>query len=337
MVYLANDTLELLIIILSIAFGFLVINFVIGLTSSIGIWIAMAVTRKTARKLFFSQWARNDRQRFERGCSNPNVDYHLDMYNQGLAWREKYKDTIKKLHIVNDNLNLYGEFYDFGFERTAIVIPGRSETCYYGAYYGEVFRKNGYNLFTFDQRSHGISDGKFNTLGILECKDVIKWANLLHDEYHSNHILLYGICGGATCSLFTLTDESCPSYIDLFISDGMYYSFFETYRQHIKEKKKPVYPVIWHFFAYFKKYAKVDPYSAAPYKMIKKIDVPLMIISGEKDIFALPKYAIKLYNLAGSKDKKLSIIKNGRHSHVRYDNKTDFDYEVSSFLNAHNN
>ncbi len=335
MIYALSQQAQILIIVLSVTLGFFTLNLIIGINTAIGIWIMMILTRKVAKKLFFSQWARNDRQRFERACSNPNVDYHLDMYNQGLAWRDENKEFIQKVHIVNEGLNLYGEFYDFGFKKTAIIIPGRSETCYYGAYYGEVFKRNGYNLFTFDPRSHGISDGKYNTLGIKESSDIIAWSKLLHDKYHSEHILLYGICGGATCACFTLTNQSCPPYIDRFISDGMFYSFFETYRQHIKERKKPVYPVIWHFFDYFKKIAKVDPYSAAPYKMIKDIHVPLMIISGEKDVYALPKYAKKLYMLSGSTDKRLAIIKNARHSHVRYDNKIDYDYEVSTFLKNH--
>lgn len=332
MVYAGLNSTQTLILILSLTLGFLAISFIVGLFIASSIWIMMAVTSRVARKLFYSQWARNDRQRFERGCSNPNVDYHLDMYNQGLAWREFHKKTIKKLHILNDGLNLYGELYDFGFDKTVIIIPGRSETCYYGAYYGEVFRRNGYNVFTFDARGHGISDGKYNTIGILECHDIIKWSELLHDKHHSKHILLYGICGGATCACFTLTNENCPKYIDSFISDGMFYSFFETYRQHIKERKKPVYPVIWHFFNYFKRIAKVDPYSAAPYKMIPNIKVPLLIISGEKDNYALPKYALKLFYLSGSEDKHIAIIKNARHSHVRYDNTLDFDNEVTTFL-----
>ena len=66
--------------------------------------------------------------------------------------------------------------------------------------------------------------------------------------------------------------------------------------------------------------------------MIDKIDVPLLIISGENDVFALPKYAKRLYKKATSTDKTIAIIRNARHSHVRYDNKYEFDYVVSNFL-----
>ncbi len=325
-----NVPVILLIIFLSL--GFLALNIILGSSVAIGFSIMMLATRKVAKKLFFEQWVRRDKQQFERKCSNENLDYHLDMYNQGLAYRDSKKKYIKKVHVVNDNLDLYGEFYDFNNKQTVIIIPGRSEACYYGAYYAEVFENNGYNVLCFDPRGHGISSGKYFTLGIKENEDVITWARLLHDEYGQEHIILYGICGGATCACFTFLNEKCQHYINGFIADGMFYSFFETYREHIKERKKPVYPVIWHFFSYFKKIAKVDPYSAAPYKMINKIDVPLLIISGEKDVFALPKYAKKLYEKSISKDKYLSIIKNARHSHVRYDNKYEYDYVVSNFL-----
>ena len=327
--------LPIFLLIIFLSAGFLALNIVLGSLFGLGILIMMLTTRKVAKKLFFEQWMRSDRRQFERKCSNESLDYHLDMYNQGLAWREKNKKHINKVKVRSDNLNLYGEFYDFGNKKSVIIIPGRSEACYYGCYYAEVFQKNHYNVLCIDPRGHGISEGKYFTLGINECRDIIEWANLLHEEFNQEEITLYGICGGATCALFTLTNENCPKYINKLITDGMFYSFFETYRQHIKDRKKPVYPVIWHFFDYFKRIAKVDPYSAAPYKMIDKIDVPLLIISGEKDVFALPKYAKKLYQKATTKDKTIAIIKDARHSHVRYDNKYEFDYVVTNFLNAH--
>ena len=332
MFYISTEQTQLILLIIFSVLSFLAANIITGSLTASGILVMMLVTRKTARKLFISQWKRTDKNQFERRCSNPSLDYHLDMYNQGLKYREKNKQFIKRVHIVNDNLNLYGEYFDFGNKKSVIIIPGRSETCYYGCYYAEVFEKNGYNVLTFDARAHGISEGIYNTLGILESKDVIKWAKYLHEHFMQDSITLYGICGGATCSCFVLTDKSCPTYIDSFISDGMYYSFFETYREHIKEKKKPVYPVIWHFFSLFKKLAKVDPYSAAPYKMVKNFNVPLLIISGENDIFALPEYAKKLFETARSDDKYLAIIPHARHSHVRYDNKAEFDAVVSDFL-----
>ncbi len=332
----ATSNIPIIILIIVSVASFLVINIILGsIIATLGILIPMLVTRKVAKKLFISQWMRTSYWQYQRQCSNTKIPYHLDMYLQGLSWRDENKKYIKTVHVVNDGLNLYGEYYNFGFKKSVIVIPGRSETCYYGCYYAEVFKKAGYNVLTFDPRGHGISDGKYFTLGIYESKDVIKWAKLLHEEFDQQGICLYGICGGATCACFTLTDKDCPKYIDAFISDGMFYSFFETYRQHIKERKKAVYPVIWHFFDYFKKYAKVDPYSAAPHKMIDKIDVPLLIINGEDDVFALPKYATNLYNLAASKDKTLAIIPNARHSHVRYDNKYEYDYVVYNFLKAH--
>ena len=331
----ASFNLPIFLLILFLSLGFLALNIVVGSLIGIGILIMMLVTRKVAKKLFYEQWIRTDKNQFERKCSNESLDYHLDMYNQGLAWRDKNKKFINKVKVRSDNLNLYGEFYNFGNKKSVIIIPGRSEACYYGCYYAEVFQKNHYNVLCFDPRGHGISEGKYFTLGINECHDVIEWANLLHEKYRQEEITLYGICGGATCALFTLTNENCPKYINKLITDGMFYSFFETYRQHIKERKKLVYPVIWHFFDYFKRIAKVDPYSAAPYKMIDKIDIPLLIISGEKDVFALPKYAQKLYDKATSKDKTIAFIKDARHSHVRYDNKEEFDDVVTNFLNAH--
>ena len=324
--------IPLIIIIILVSLSFLVLNLILGILVIINILIIYLVNHRVAKKLFYSMWRRTDKNQFERKCSNESIDYHLDMYNQGLAWRDINKEYRHKVSIVSDGFKLYGEYYDFGNKKTVIIIPGRSETCYYGAYYGEVFKKNGYNYLTFDQRSHGISEGIYNTIGINEHRDIIAWSKYLQEKSNQETIVLYGICSGATCACFTLTSPDCPSFIKGFISDGMYYSFFETFREHIKQRKKPVYPVIWHFFRLFKKYAHVNPYSAAPSKMVQNIRVPMLLINGEDDIFALPKYAKKLYEKAGSSSKTLALIHGARHSHTRYDNKPEFDYQVSNFL-----
>lgn len=289
-------------------------------------------TNKIAKRLYKNQWTRNGDYSFERGCSDASVDYHLDMFNKGMEYREKNKKYIKEVDIISEGLHLYGEYYDFGFDKATIVMPGRMETAYYGAFYVDAFKKAGFNVLCTDPRAHGLSEGEFITLGKHESLDNIAWAKLLHDKFGVKHINLFGICGGATCACYILTNKDCPSYIDSFISDGMFYSFYVMYKGHIKDEKKPVFPVLQEVFHYIKKYNDVNPYKASPKDMLKKIKTPLLMISGEKDKFALPKYAQKLFDLSTSDPKKIEYIPNARHSHVRYDNQEAYDKAIYEFL-----
>lgn len=300
-----------------------------------GLIFMFAYTNKIATKLYLSQWARQKNNQFQRGCSDASVDYHLDMYNQGMEFREKNLEYIQEVEIISSGLKLVGEYYDFGFKKAIIVLPGRTETCYYGAYYAEAFKNGGYNVLCIDPRAHGNSEGNKITLGKEEGKDTISWAKFLHDKYGVESICLYGLCGGATSACFTLTDKDCPSYINSFIADGMFYSFYRLYKRHIVDLKKPPYPVIFQVMSKIKKYNNVNPYKAKPFDMVDKINVPILFLSGTKDIFALPSEANLMYEKCSSKDKKLVYINNARHSHLRYDNKKEYDDAVINFLRTH--
>lgn len=293
------------------------------------------ITMPIAEKLYKKQWTRSKEFHFDRGCSDATVDYHLDMYNQGIAWREENKKYIKEVQIVSDGLKLYGEYYDFGNKKAIMLLPGRTETCFYGCYYAPAFKAAGYNILLTDPRGHGLSDGDIITLGKGEGLDAINWCKFLHDEMKVDSIALYGLCGGATACCVALTHPDCPNYINSLIADGMFYSFFNVYKRHIIDEKHPVYPVIWEVLGKIKKHNGVDPYKVTPKVLIKNVKVPTLLLSGEKDKFAVPEEAKKLLKLSGASDKKLVYIPNARHSHLRYDNTIDYDKAVIDFLKSH--
>lgn len=293
----------------------------------------LIITLPIAEKLYKVQWTRGEHA-FERGCSDASFDYHLDMFNQGMKWREENFQHKIDVEVTSLDTKLVGEYFDFGFKKSVILMPGRTETCYYACYYAETFKKAGFNILTIDPRAHGLSEGKLLTLGKLEGIDLIEWSKLLHDRFGVKSIVLYGLCGGGTASCVALTNPNCPDYIKGFISDGMFYSFFNVYRRHIIDEKHPVYPVIWEVLGKIKHRNGVNPYKVTPKNLIDKVKVPTLFLTGELDKFAVPSEATKLYNLSGAKFKNLVLIKNARHSHLRYDNTLDYENAVIPFLES---
>ena len=293
----------------------------------------LLITMPIAEKLYRAQWTRGEHA-FERGCSDASFDYHLDMFNQGMAWREKHLNNKVDVEVISEGAKLAGEYFDFGYDKAIILMPGRTETCYYACYYAPTFVEAGYNVLTIDPRAHGLSEGKILTLGKLEGLDLIKWSELLHDKFNVKTIVLYGLCGGGTASSVALTNPNCPAYIKAFISDGMFYSFFNVYRRHIIDEKHPVYPVIWEVLGKIKHRNDVNPYKITPKNLIGKVSVPTLFLTGELDKFAISEEAYKLYDLSGAKRKEIHLIKNARHSHLRYDNLEDYDKAVIPFLKS---
>lgn len=311
--------------ILLIIFGALLLIFLVVILPM------LLITNKITEKLYKTQWTRGEHA-FERGCSDASFDYHLDMFNQGMKWREEHLSNMKEVEVTSVDIKLVGEYFDFGFKKAIILMPGRTETCWYACYYAETFKKAGYNILTIDPRAHGLSEGTILTLGKLEGLDLLEWSKLLHEQFNIETIVLYGLCGGGTASLVALTNKDCPSYIKGFISDGMFYSFFNVYRRHIIDEGHPVYPAIWQVLGKIKRRNGVNPYKLTPKYLIQDNKVPTLFLTGELDKFAIPKEAYKLYELCGSKNKQIFEIKHARHSHLRYDNLEDYERFVIPFL-----
>ena len=71
--------IKILIIVISVIIGIFLI-FVLPM---------LLVTFPIAKKLYKKDWIRSEEGTlFPRGCSAPEIDYHLDMFNQGMKWRE---------------------------------------------------------------------------------------------------------------------------------------------------------------------------------------------------------------------------------------------------------
>lgn len=316
--------MEIWVIVL-IVIGAILLLAIIGL-------IPMALyTSKIAKRLFFNQWRRDDIDKYPRGCSDKDFDYHVDMFNQGMQFRKAHIASNKEISIISGTTRLCGEYYDFGFDRTIIVMPGRMETALYGAYYVEPLLASGYNVLCPDPRGHGISDGIQTSLGKEEGNDVLRWAEFLVENFNQKTIGLFGICGGSTGAAYVFAKEH-PAYLRFLICDSMFYSFYDMYKRHIIEEKKPVYPVVFQVLHYIKKYNHVSPYKVTPNKLVKKIHDPILFIGGELDKFATPKGIKKLYKMTPSKQKDILIIPNGRHSHLRYDGKELYDAKIKEFL-----
>lgn len=309
----------------------LIVGIVLFLLLS-GAIFSVIYTSKIAKKLYVSQWTRDSEAKFKRGCSDKGFDYHLDMFNKGMEYRESKLQFISERSITSMGLKLAGEYYDFGFDKAVIVLPGRMETCYYGAFYAPAFEKAGYNVLCPDPRAHGLSEGDKISLGKFEAVDALEWAKYLHDELGVKEICLYGICGGATASCIALNDKNCPEYVTSTVLDGMFYSFFRVYKRHIKDEKKPVYPVILEVMHLLKKYNDVNPYKCAPNKLIKNIHRNVLILTGSKDIFAIPSEAKIMFDSCPASKKMLATIEGGRHSHLRYDNEAQYDEAIYAFL-----
>ena len=255
----------------------------------------------------------------------------IPMYDTGVEWANENKNYKTDVHIVNDGLNLYGEYYDFGNDRCAVILSGRTESLTYGYYFAIPYAKNGCNILVIDPRAHGLSDGIYNTTGFEESKDLIAWLNYIKETFNVKSFVLHGICIGSAGGMYALNSPNCPKCIDGIVAEGMFANFKESVKNHLIERRKPTFIVLdlidaWmkHYTGYSMKYGPID--------IIDNVRVPLLMLHSKEDIYSTPEFAQKLYDKSGSTNKRLVWFEHGRHSMLRITDTELYDASISKFL-----
>ena len=283
--------------------------------------------------LFTMHLKRTRADKWTRECSEPDPEQQ-SMYDTGVEWSKEHASAMQELHMVNEGLNLYAEYYDFGYDKAVIIVPGRTEGLRYGYYFAKPYAESGYNVLTVDQRAHGNSDGLYNTIGFEEHKDVLLWAARLHDELGIKEIVLHGICIGASCSMFAITSEQAPDYIVGLVAEGMYPTFYESFKNHMIELKKPIFPCLQLVDMWMKHYTG-HTMKYGPLYMIHQLKAPLLMLHSKEDAYSLPSAAQRLYETCPSEQKELVWFEHGAHSRLRITDSERYDTAISAFLEKH--
>lgn len=253
------------------------------------------------------------------------------MYKRGKSWSDINADYKKDVQIMSDGLNLYGEFYDFGYDKVALIVPGRSDSLTYSYYFAEPYVKCGYNVLVIDMRAHGLSEGKYNTIGCKEYRDILKWIEFIHEEYHMQQVVIHALCVGAQSVIRSLVDKECPEYVKAFVVEGMYTTFFETFKTHALHLGYPCFPAVQLIDVWTRIFIGQTIFYG-PINEIGKLRIPLLMLHGKQDVYSLPAKAEVLYEKCGSKQKELVWLEEGEHSQLRFNNEAEYDEAIAVFL-----
>ncbi len=265
-----------------------------------------------------------------RECSFPEDEEYVRLFNDALSWREKYRGQRRETEVVSDGLRLKGEYYDFGGKDAVIIIPGRTESLLYSGHFAEPYRAMGMNVLLIDNRSHGLSEGKYVSLGFKEYRDILQWARLLHDKLGNEGVLLHGVCIGSSVALFALVSPDCPDYLRGMTADGMYVNFYESFRLHMIEQKRPLFPFLRIIMWYIRIFAGADVVHDGPEKRMPLLTKPILFLHSREDGYSLPEKAEVLYNLCRA-EKQLVWFPTGAHSRLRINHTEEYDRAVRDF------
>ena len=312
--------LKTVLIIVGIVLGFVLISSII-----LTFIVAYIVYSKTLKRGSGGHWGREQ-------CSEPGCVPLETMWERGIKWKNKNKSFIKELTVKSkDGLKLVGEWFDYGFDKTVIILPGRRETLVYSYYYAKPYQQCGVNVLVIDQRAHGLSEGKYSTCGIKEAEDVSVWMSYLHDELKQKEIYLHGVCVG-TCVTSIASTKYKPDYLKAIILDSAFITYKEIYKNHYVELGHKLFPVFYEIWMWFRLLTKCNINDARPEKYLPDLSLPVLFIWGDQDKYCLPEKSKILFEKCGSKNKQLEWFEGAEHSRVRLNNEERYDALICDFL-----
>ena len=284
-----------------------------------------------AKRVYHDILVRTSPDKWKRANSYPPNKEHSRMFDLGMDWGQANAERMKPVQIENDGLKLAGEFFDFGKERCVIIVPGRTESLYYSYYFAQPYVESDCNVLVIDCRAHGLSEGKYNYCGSKEWSDVIAWSRFLHDSLGQKEVVLHGICVGGSAVVLAAAKPEFPEYVTHIVVEGLFTTFFESFKQHMKADKKPLFPVLYEIFLAGRLESGFKVRESAPIRCIDKVKTPVLFLHGTKDTFSLPARAEELYAKCNA-PKKLVWMSEGSHSHLRINNIEIYDGAIREFL-----
>lgn len=211
-----------------------------------------------------------------------------------LAAREYEEVTI----FSHDGLKLAGKYYHIQDEAPLDIAFHGYRSCAMTDFAGgsELSFEMGHNLLLVDQRSHGRSQGRTISFGILERLDCLAWANYAVERFGKDvRILLYGLSMGATTVLMA-SELDLPENVKAIVADCPYSSPSAIIKKVAKQLHYPpnlVYPFIILGARIFGKFHLNEATAA---DAVRKASIPILIIHGEADSFVPAEMSEEVYH-----------------------------------------
>jgi len=198
---------------------------------------------------------------------------------------------------------------------TIIYLHGVGDCKTSGVPFAQYLYNRGFNVFLYDSRQHGESEGYYCTYGFYEKYDVSAAISFLESrkDIKVGKMGIFGTSmGGAVAIQATATDQRIAAVI----SEGSYTGL----RVVFVDYQKRIIKLPWHFLRNIalvqsQKLANFKARLVAPVDDIKRIHVPILIVHGKNDLFIKPEYSIQLFD-AANEPKQLLHIENAGHTDV---------------------
>jgi fermentation-respiration switch protein FrsA (DUF1100 family) len=187
------------------------------------------------------------------------------------------------------------------------------------------FLAKDFNVFLFDFRSFGKSEGKYTTAGCLEKNDLLGAIGYLEKEKNIRKAGLYGFSLGGAVAL-----SINHGNVKAIVADSAYAKL-----SHMVDHMYRIFFVLKYPLAYMTKlygiiFLGINIDGAGPVDTIKNIKVPILLIHAGKDSQIPVNEAFLLHN--ANKKAELWIVENADHGMTHSINPEEYEKRVVGFF-----
>lgn len=198
---------------------------------------------------------------------------------------------------------------------TVIYLHGVADCKIDGLRLAKLLHDHQYNVFLYDSRRHGNSDGKFCTYGFYEKNDLIKILDYLQSrtDLSTDRIALFGTSMGAAVALQAAATDTRIAAVAAENSFATLRSIFDDYQ-------KRMFKIPFHFLRNIvivrsEFMARFRASDVSPLEAVRNVDIPKLFIYGTDDHLIKPQYSLKLYEEARD-PKEIFAVDHASHSNI---------------------
>jgi pimeloyl-ACP methyl ester carboxylesterase len=244
-----------------------------------------------------------------------NIVFHPPKMLPHIVWPEQFGLAYVPVSFrTSDGLKLRGWLIpaERATDRTILCCHG------WGDNKGDLLKRihflaKGFNLFLFDSRSHGESDGEITTIGVLERRDFDSALAFLRKERPSWGVRLglFGLSMGAVMAVRGMADHAellCAALETPFVSFGRIVTSFTRRKYRLS-----YFPFVWAVLKLIRWRIGEDPELCSPRLHAHKLrGRPAFLVTGELDGL-IPPGELREFFESMPEPKEFWVVPEARH------------------------
>lgn len=196
--------------------------------------------------------------------------------------------------------------------------------------YAQMFHRRGWNVFLYDHRRHGGSEGNLTSYGYYEKHDLKAMVDYLRTKINRNAVI--GLHGESMGAATILQYGGMNDNVDFYIADCSYSSFWGQLSHVLKTRYHlPVFPFLYLTDLFVRIRGKFRLRAICPLEDVKKIKHPVLFIHGDEDTYVPTQMSVDMFE-AKKGFKQIYLAAGATHAQSMKVDPDKYENTVFSFL-----